>query len=139
MKTGPGQKPIKIDANLWNELDKWMQTENAKKFGYHSKAQFATEAIRAHIMKMNFMGFMNYPKEVLEQMKRHYDQSKEHYNSIGVHSFEEFVRDDANIGLRLTKQVVAKKSIQYAKQKGTSEVSNPRAQVKAKKSKKIPN
>ena len=49
MKNGPGQKPIKIDANLWQALDDWLKTDDAEAMGYHSKAQFATEAIREYL------------------------------------------------------------------------------------------
>lgn len=45
------QKPIKIDENLWLSLDKWLQTPTAINLGYHSKAQFATEAIRDLLLK----------------------------------------------------------------------------------------
>lgn len=34
---------------LWDELDKWLQTPQAQKLGFHSKAQFATEAVREHL------------------------------------------------------------------------------------------
>ena len=54
MKEGPGQKPIKINADLWTELNKWLKTDNAKKIGYYSKAQFATEAIRGLLIKRQF-------------------------------------------------------------------------------------
>lgn len=50
------QKPIKIDGVLWDEVNKWLNSPQAKKLGYHSKAQFATEAIREHLeqkMKSN--------------------------------------------------------------------------------------
>jgi len=40
------QKAIKLDGVLWDELDRWLQTPKAKKLGFHSKAQFATQAIR---------------------------------------------------------------------------------------------
>lgn len=40
------QKAIVIDENLWQVLDQWIESGDAKKKGYHSKAQFATEAIR---------------------------------------------------------------------------------------------
>jgi len=46
MKSESSQKAIKIDGNLWNELNKWLNTSQAKQRGFHSKAQFATEAIR---------------------------------------------------------------------------------------------
>ncbi len=46
MKDSVSQKAIKIDANLWQELERWLGTNQAQKLGYHSKAQFATEAVR---------------------------------------------------------------------------------------------
>ena len=43
------QKTIKIDENLWDKLDEWLETNYAKELGYHSKAQFATEAINEYL------------------------------------------------------------------------------------------
>ena len=40
------QKAIKIDGNLWDELDLWINKSEAQKLGFHSKADFATQAIR---------------------------------------------------------------------------------------------
>lgn len=40
------QKTIKLDSMLWDELDNWLKTPKAKKLGFHSKAQFATQAVR---------------------------------------------------------------------------------------------
>jgi len=45
------QKPVKIDGILWDDLDKWLKTPEAKNFGYHSKAQFTTEAVRELLEK----------------------------------------------------------------------------------------
>ena len=45
------QKPIKIDQNLWDILDGWIESQGAKNLGYHSKAQFATEAIRELLLR----------------------------------------------------------------------------------------
>jgi len=40
------QKTVTIDQELWSALADWLETEKAKKLGYHSKAQFCTEAVR---------------------------------------------------------------------------------------------
>ena len=49
------QKNIKIDGILWDELVRWLQTPQAKKLGFHSKAQFATQAIR-ELLERNMKG-----------------------------------------------------------------------------------
>ena len=53
-KSESSQKTIKIDQNLWDELDIWLDSDEAKRLGYHSKAQFATEAIREHLQKAKY-------------------------------------------------------------------------------------
>jgi len=40
------QKTVTIDQVLWYALDEWLKSSKAKKMGYHSKAQFCTEAVR---------------------------------------------------------------------------------------------
>jgi len=40
------QKTVTIDQELWYALDEWLKSKKAKKMGYHSKAQFCTEAVR---------------------------------------------------------------------------------------------
>ena len=40
------QKTVTIDQELWTALADWLESEKAKKLGYHSKAQFCTEAVR---------------------------------------------------------------------------------------------
>ncbi len=55
-KTSSGissQKAIKIDGELWGELTRWLQTSEAKKQGFHSKADFATQAIREMLEKFS--------------------------------------------------------------------------------------
>lgn len=49
------QKPIKIDGILWDELDRWLKTQDAKKLGFHSKAQFVTQAVR-ELLEQNKKG-----------------------------------------------------------------------------------
>lgn len=45
------QKSIKIDGGLWDELDRWIKKPKAKKHGFHSKADFATQAVREMLEK----------------------------------------------------------------------------------------
>lgn len=40
------QPAVKIDGGLNMELDLWLKTESAASLGFHSKSDFATEAIR---------------------------------------------------------------------------------------------
>lgn len=40
------QKTVTLDQELWYALDEWLKSKKAKKMGYHSKAQFCTEAVR---------------------------------------------------------------------------------------------
>ena len=65
MKAESSQKTIKIDENLWNELDRWLETSEAKKLGYHSKAQFATEAVKELLEKSKY-------QKMLKDLKKFY-------------------------------------------------------------------
>jgi len=46
------QSKINVDAGLKEDLAKWLESDEAKKLGYHSQAQFATEAIRLLLQKV---------------------------------------------------------------------------------------
>ena len=46
------QSKINIDSGLKDDLVKWLESNDAKKLGYHSQAQFATEAIRSLLQKV---------------------------------------------------------------------------------------
>lgn len=46
------QPTIKIDGGLGIELDLWLKTENAASLGFHSKSDFATEAIRNYMQSV---------------------------------------------------------------------------------------
>ena len=46
MKGESSQKSVKMDNDLWEILDEWLQTNEAKKHGFHSKAPFITQAVR---------------------------------------------------------------------------------------------
>ncbi len=60
------QKTITIDQELWSELESWLSSKQAKKLGYHSKAQFATEAVRNLLEK--YTSGKNIEKEILEHI-----------------------------------------------------------------------
>ena len=69
------QKPIKIDGELWAALEEWLETEDAKKIGFHSKAQFATQAVRELLKE--YMGqvtprieLQNKIEELVEHIKK---------------------------------------------------------------------
>ena len=53
------QKTVAIDQQLWHDLDEWLQTEEAKKLGYHSKARFANEAISNLLLERRKIQFTN--------------------------------------------------------------------------------
>ncbi len=61
------QTVIKIDGILWDELDRWLQTTNAKKLGYHSKAQFATEAVR-ELLEQKMKGKDNEYSKIIRRL-----------------------------------------------------------------------
>lgn len=70
MPTGEStQKVVKLDDTLWVELDKWLGTQDAKKLGYHSKAQFATQAIRELLKKSKY-------QRMLKDLKKFYSEEK---------------------------------------------------------------
>jgi len=60
------QKTITIDQELWSELESWLSSKQAKKLGYHSKAQFATEAVRNLLEK--YTSGRNVEKEILDRI-----------------------------------------------------------------------
>ncbi len=45
------QKTVTLDVGLWYELGHWLDTDEAKQLGFHSKAQFVTEAVRELLLK----------------------------------------------------------------------------------------
>lgn len=67
MKDTVSQKAIKIDANLWQELENWLGTNQAQKLGYHSKAQFTTEAVRDLLNYSKNVGKVNTTTKKLEK------------------------------------------------------------------------
>jgi len=60
------QKTITIDQELWSELESWLSSKQAKKLGYHSKAQFCTEAVRNLLEK--YTSGRNKEQEILDHI-----------------------------------------------------------------------
>jgi len=46
------QSKVNIDGGLNDTLSKWLETSEAIKLGYHSKAQFVTEAVREYLTNL---------------------------------------------------------------------------------------
>ncbi len=79
------QKPIKIDSALWDELDKWLKTPSAKSYGFHSKAQFVTEAVRSLLQKYRS------DSQVYEKFYSLYEKEKDVLTLKGINNFSEYV------------------------------------------------
>ena len=62
------QKTVTIDQELWNELESWLSSKQAKKLGYHSKAQFAPEAVRELLER--YTSGRNIEQEILDSIER---------------------------------------------------------------------
>jgi len=60
------QKTVTIDQELWNQLESWLSSKQAKKLGYHSKAQFCTEAVRNLLEK--YTSGRNKEQEILDHI-----------------------------------------------------------------------
>jgi len=60
------QKTVTIDQELWNQLESWLSSKQAKKLGYHSKAQFCTEAVRNLFEK--YTSGRNKEQEILDHI-----------------------------------------------------------------------
>ncbi len=83
------QKPIKVDAKLWAELDRWLNTEQAKKVGFHSKAQFATEAIREKLEQ--FQPRISISESNFDEFQRVYENNKKDLSKKGIKNFSDYV------------------------------------------------
>ena len=60
------QKTLTIDQELWSELESWLSSKQAKKLGYHSKAQFTTEAVRNLLER--YTSGRNVEQEILDRV-----------------------------------------------------------------------
>lgn len=54
------QKPIKIDSKIRDELEDWLETDEAKAKGYNSMARFATLAISKELQKVKKKRFEHF-------------------------------------------------------------------------------
>lgn len=87
--TNVSQKPIKVDAKLWTELDRWLNTELAKKMGFHSKAQFATEAIREKLEQ--FQPRIRIKESEYDKLYEIYEKDKKNLSKKGINDFTEYI------------------------------------------------
>jgi len=83
----PPQKTVKIDANLMKRLDKFMKTKWAKDEGYHSKAQFATEAIRDKLPEFEMSAILqkvydNFIYNIKDHKKKGIDDFHQYLNFL---------------------------------------------------------
>lgn len=85
------QKTIKVDEGLWNELDKWLKTYSSKRLGYHSKAQFATEAIRELLVKVEYDKQIHVPAKSVKIIKEELIKNKEEMETVGVFTVKDFI------------------------------------------------
>ena len=54
------QKNIKIDSDIKNELEKWLETDEAKELGFNSMARFATLAISKELKSLKQKRFEHF-------------------------------------------------------------------------------
>ncbi len=84
------QKTIGIDETLWDILDAWLKTDAAKSKGFHSKAQFTTEAVRelldqhmgSRITYGDLVDVVNQQKQSIDLMKKISVSVEEHIQHV---------------------------------------------------------
>ena len=79
------QKSIKIDGKLWNELDFWIKKPEVKKLGFHSKADFTTQAVREMLEKYSI------EKEACDKFLRMYRRHLGYLQDQSVYDPSNFV------------------------------------------------
>ena len=77
------QKTIGIDGDLWISLDEWIATEQARKRGIHSKAQFANMAISDFLTQYRDSVFTT--QEMLRQLQESHMQLAERIDQKLAH------------------------------------------------------
>lgn len=92
MKGESSQKPIKIDGKLWDELDEWLQSPTAKTLGFHSKAQFVTQAVRELLEKYTERT-IPIPKQIYDKYQSIFEEKKSELESKGITSFSDYVAE----------------------------------------------
>jgi len=83
---------VKIDTNLWNELERWLGTGQAKKLGFHSKAQFVTQAVRELLDKYSGNINSQTPSSATSRLEKRLDAAA-----------ERFIKNMGNMEKRLAK------------------------------------
>ena len=66
----PRQKTLGIDQPLWDSLERWLTTDEAKNRGFHSKAQFANFAIGDYLTQYKDHVYTNI--EMIKQLHESY-------------------------------------------------------------------
>jgi hypothetical protein len=84
------QKPIKIDKILWDELDEWLKTPVAKTLGFHSKAQFVTQAVRELLGKYSNRS-ISVSEEVYAKFYKTFQAEREGLQRLGINNFSDYV------------------------------------------------
>jgi len=86
VEKGQSQKPVKINADLWDELTKFLKTKKAKELRYFSRAQFATEAIRENLERIK----RGEKDELTKQIAEHFQKSG--YNKV-MQQLQKFLKE----------------------------------------------
>lgn len=103
MSAKSSQKTIKIDSKLWDELDTWLKMDDAQEMGYHSKAQFTTEAVRLLLDKYRLRD-IRLSDEALAQLTKDYQHEIKKGQIKKKVSFEEYVYKRIEMGIRSDKR-----------------------------------
>ena len=99
------QKTIKIDNGLWNELDIWLKTYGSKRLGYHSKAQFATEAIRKLLVKVEYDKQIHIPPESVKIIKDELIKNKKEMDSLGIFTVKDYLEYTVDQSVSIEREV----------------------------------
>jgi len=84
------QKSVKIDSVLWDELDRWLESPQAEKLGFHSKAQFVTQAVR-EMLDTYAIREITVSTKVYNKFHRLFQKDKKELSKKGITSFSGYV------------------------------------------------
>ena len=91
VKGKSSQKTIKIDADLFRELDNWLHSDEAKRQGYHSKAPFATEAIRKLLEERRIQTKIKVTDKIYNNILKTFQQQKNKLKKIDIVNIEQYI------------------------------------------------
>ena len=105
MKRKLSQKPVNIDAGLFEELEEFLSTDYAKRLGYHSKAQFVTETVSDRLEKYS----ERLDRVMINNLYRAFRENLNKYELKANHQelyaeFMEHLIKKTNFDLRLVKK-----------------------------------